>query len=75
MTTDKKLIECTPIQGTPFNLVKKENDEFVAFGNYRLHTGNESISLTLQKIEEKNWTIIMEVISIMIDINNKNQKQ
>lgn len=62
------------IDDTPFHHAKTENGEFITFGHYKM-PNKKPIEEQIESIRNKDWETILDIMVIMIDINNKKQKQ
>lgn len=67
-----KLIEREQLEGTPFTLIKNEEEYFIAIGQYKLTQSHQTASEAIEEIENNQWNIITTLIDIMIThYNNK----
>lgn len=69
---NKEIYSSEPIEDTPFNVITNNDtgEKFVSFGNYRMpqkHNAEEYV----EKIKNKDWSVIMDVIVIFMDIAAK----
>ncbi len=75
------LIKYNKVKGTPFTVVKKENEDneghewYVLMGAYRLTEGLKTEKEACETIKEITWDKIMQVISILIRENEKGNLQ
>lgn len=65
------LIDRQPIENTPFEGVKWENNPyFLALGNYKLPVKGETIEELKNNLEVQKWEVITSIIGISLQIAN-----
>lgn len=77
----KKLIEYEKIEGAPFDMIKQDEEYFVAIGNNMLTSKHSTWEGAIEELDERKWEIILNLIVIVAgkmkeeDNNNKNQQK
>jgi len=66
----EELVDLTPVENTPFTMVKADDKYFLAMGNYKLTPPMEKDDCE-DKANIITWDMIMNVIQIMIETNKK----
>jgi hypothetical protein len=64
---NSQLMEYKQIEGTPFTLIRKENEYFVVMGNHRVTEGYDSEVEALNSIVNDKWLTILKMILIVND--------
>lgn len=67
----EKLIEVTPIEETPFAVLKHEDKFYLVMGNYRLTSACKTFEEAKEQAEDASWNRILQVIVIALE-NSKN---
>lgn len=68
---DEQLIEREPLEGTPFTLITREKKSFIAFGRYKISEEYDSKELALGSLTNDFWNILLNVIQIILDNQEK----
>lgn len=66
------LVERNKIEGTPFYLLKNNNEYFITYGKYRITEPTTTEEETLKKLESEKWLITMHMIIIIIEMKFEN---
>lgn len=62
------LIERIPHPGTPFIYIKDNEGWFITMGKYRLTEKTENREVLEAMVEDKDWSIIISVMSAMYSV-------
>lgn len=72
---DKKVINYTTVEGTPFTIVQHGEEYFIAIGN---HKASEKLFDSLESaknyIKFKDWDLIQSLIVIIVEYFKNEQK-
>lgn len=72
---NNKLIDIQEIQGTPFKLVKTGDTYFIAIGNNIVTERTDNPKELLEKIENKDWELLLNtVIAISLETQKEIKK-
>ncbi|AXH76973.1 MAG: hypothetical protein [Microviridae sp.] len=63
---NEKLYESTPIQDTPFQVVKMQEKYFLALGKYRLTDLMDTFEAVEQEVINSTWDLLFRVISVAV---------
>jgi len=66
------LIEREEVNGTPFTLVKQNENWYVLLGKYRLSEAYQEKEEALKDANRNDWMRTMQVVGIMIENYNEN---
>ena len=73
-STSNELIQRKPIDHTPFEAVKFENEDwFIGLGSYRLPVTGKSYNEVVNNLETEKWNIIPLILSITLEILKSQQ--
>lgn len=70
----EELVHVEPIPDTPFAGLKYDGKWYLTLGKYRLTQELKDYKACVTASKDASWQRIMQVIQIMIDYNNENQK-
>lgn len=59
-----ELIERHPVPGSPFHIIKQNEEWFLTMGNYRLSNEMFSMGEVEDYIKEQQWNIILSMMEI-----------
>lgn len=63
----KQLIKREPVEGTPFTIITMDKKSFITVGAYRLSEETTNKEELLRQIENKDWTLTTNVISMIAE--------
>jgi len=63
---NEKLYDTTPIQDTPFHVVKMQEKYFLARGKYRLTDLKDTFEEVEQEVVNSTWDLLFRVISVAV---------
>nr|WAE43697.1 MAG: hypothetical protein [Microviridae sp.] len=66
----EQLIEKIEIEGTPFNIIKINNEYFGTFGKYRITEVNEQEETVRKQLIEYSWNNIVKIMTLVVDMLN-----
>lgn len=75
MTENKELIQQTPVEDTPFTMVKYEDKYFLTMGKYRLTEPMENESEVRKHLSTHKWEITLQLIDIMITMKEESKRE
>ncbi|AXH76571.1 MAG: hypothetical protein [Microviridae sp.] len=67
---NEKLFERIHVKGTPFEIVKTENECFIALGKYRI-SDNKTEQQHRDDIYDLDYTFLINVIFAVVDMTDK----
>lgn len=60
------LTEREPIKGTPFTLIKQDEQWFMVMGDYRVTETTKTKEEQIEKLESEKWLLIMHICIVAI---------
>lgn len=64
---NEQIVEYKQLKGTPFTLVRQNEDYFLVMGDNRLTEPTKTEEETMEKLESEKWMIIFTVVAIVSD--------
>lgn len=72
----EQLLERHPIENTPFQAVRYEDEWYLLMGKYRLTEGLETLEDVISEAGNTSWNRLLAIMHIMIkEYNNKEEKE
>jgi hypothetical protein len=68
---NKQLIEREKIEGTPFTLIKQNEQYFLVMGDHRLTEPTKNRETTMIKLENEKWLLMTQVVICILESMNK----
>lgn len=65
-TSNTELVEQTPVQDTPFHIVRMDKKYFLALGKYRLTELFDDYAAVEAEVINSTWDLLFRVISVAV---------
>lgn len=70
--SSNELIKREDIENSPFEVITTSDGSFGAMGQYRITEVMETKEAVKEDLKEMSWNRVIQVMTIILDINNKN---
>lgn len=74
-TPSTKLLEQKKVDGTPFIMIKTNDQCFLTYGEYRISDYKNNEEELLEELKEKPWQILGAFTIAMIEMYNKYEER